>query len=202
MTTPTSTTPPLTISRRISRSHLSASVTDAISRRKGGGRRGSEEERGGRRRRKRRKKLIQFFWSKLSLFFPAQNKGGVDHHFRALTLESLSPSLLERATMRSTLLPSTSSASLRAMASSSSQQRGQPPSQSRTTTNRASPPPHCLCSRRSRSRSSLGVPPSAALPPDALSSLTDLAAHASVLAYERVVLPCQNMGCGDAVYRR
>ena len=89
--------------------------------------------------------------------------------------------------MRSMMMPLSS---LGTLPSSSQQQRGQ----ARTTTIQL-PPPHRLRSRRS--------PPSA-LPPDAalLSHLTDLAAHASVLAYERVVLPCQNMGCGDAVYRR
>jgi hypothetical protein len=57
-------------------------------------------------------------------------------------------------------------------------------------------------------------PPLRALPPDALahlahaaatfdagSFLADVAARAP-LALEPVVLPCHNMGCGDAVYRR
>ena len=100
--------------------------------------------------------------------------------------------------MPSTLMPRTSSRSALTSSSSSLSQRGQlQPLPSRR--NHASPP---SLRRLRRSRSSVAVPPSAALPPDALSSLGGLAVHASVLAYERVVLPCQNMGCGDAVYRR
>ena len=39
----------------------------------------------------------------------------------------------------------------------------------------------------------------------AASAVADAVAHAvrgAPLAYEPVVLPCHNMGCGDAVYRR
>ena len=116
------------------------------------------------------------------------------------TDSSLSLSLSSKlATMRSKLLLQATTSSLSALPSSSSSQRGQPSPSPSTCQS----PPALPLRRLSRSRrSSLAVLPSAALPPDAVSSLADLAAHASVLAYERVVLPCQNMGCGDAVYRR
>ena len=36
----------------------------------------------------------------------------------------------------------------------------------------------------------------------AVADAAHTAARAAPLAYEPVVLPCHNMGCGDAVYRR
>ena len=59
-------------------------------------------------------------------------------------------------------------------------------------------PPALARARRTR-------PPPTALPPDAAAHVDALAAaasHLAVLGYERVVMPCQNMGCGDVTYRR